>query len=191
MTKLANPTLKEKSAPPAAAPPVRRYFRLFPRTLSRCMEETARPLCAKNGFHEMRILTQWPLIVGSNLAARCTPVKLTTGQNNKEGTLTIRAMGAAATEIHYAQPQILERLATYLGHHAITRLSIIQAPLLTEKNPEPVKEPVLDESSSSQLQDLLDNTTDMEMREALVKLGTRILTEKPPAKIKSHEQTLT
>lgn len=78
----------------------------------------------KRGFVGLGIINDWPTIVGSRLANKTLPEKLT-----KNGTLRIRVDGPIATEIQHMEPQILDKVAVYFGYRAVHRLSIVQGPI--------------------------------------------------------------
>lgn len=72
------------------------------------------------GFVVSAVLNEWDSIVGADLAGRCVPESL-----GRDGTLRVRAEGAAAPELQHLAPTILERLATFFGYRAATRLVIL------------------------------------------------------------------
>lgn len=107
----------------------RRKFRLFPRTLGECIEPVTRPAMQEHGITEMRIIRYWENIVGQELARHASPHRIihTTAPGGENGVLVVQASGGFATQIQHMEPVILERLATYFGYRAVTRLKIEQA----------------------------------------------------------------
>lgn len=98
---------------------------LFPKTLGQCIEPVTRPVLKSQGLAGSRILTQWPAIVGAKLAQHSIPEKLSFPPGKKAGgTLVIAVENGFAPEIQHQQPIILERLASYFGYHAVSRLVI-------------------------------------------------------------------
>lgn len=101
--------------------------RLFTRTLAECTTPLTDEALGGRGKMQARLLRDWPQIVGPDMAKRCAPDSLTFPRDGGgNGTLTLRASAAHALDIHYAEPVLLERLASYFGYRAITRLRIVQ-----------------------------------------------------------------
>ncbi|MCK5296535.1 MAG: DUF721 domain-containing protein, partial [Alphaproteobacteria bacterium] len=71
----------------------------------------AAPVLGKRGFAEVDILTKWEEIVGAELAAHISPVKISFQKNKKDnGTLHVRTAGSAyATELQHKTPRVIER----------------------------------------------------------------------------------
>ena len=109
--------------------PKKRKRRLFPQTARELLEPILAPLVKERGFGEVRILTQWAQIVGPRLAAQSRPISIQ-GQNG-DRSLLIAVNPSFATDLHYQQPQILERIATYCGARVVTRLQMLQQPVNT------------------------------------------------------------
>jgi hypothetical protein len=107
--------------------PVRRRFSLFPKPLSKSVDQVVKPVYKKHGFAESRILTEWAAIVGAELADCSVPQKITFSRGKREGgTLYILVSGARALELQHMQPLILDKIATYFGYPAISRLTFMQ-----------------------------------------------------------------
>ena len=105
--------------------PVARSGRSLAQILPKITREAFRDL----GFYQASILTQWSDIVGDELAARSCPEKV-----SREGVLTLRVEGSFALEFQYKEPQLLERIATHFGYRAITRISLRQGPMPSERS---------------------------------------------------------
>lgn len=101
--------------------------RLFPHSLKDVIEKASRPILKKRGFSEARIISDWNIIVGSELANYALPVRMQflRGQTIG-GTLTISTHPAYALELQQLTPQILEKIASYFGYRAIERIVIEQ-----------------------------------------------------------------
>lgn len=105
--------------------PTFRRSSLFPKQLGVHIEPLTRPVLKAQGLAGSRILTEWEHIVGHDLAAHCQPEKLSFPVGKKVGgTLTIAAENGFAPQLQHMQPVLLERLATYFGYKAITRITI-------------------------------------------------------------------
>ncbi len=103
----------------------KRRYSLFPKTLGSVVEPLTRPVLKKQGLARTRILTEWSTIVGPELARHCAPEKLSfpAGKKNS-GTLTISVEHGFNTELQHMTPLILERLASYFGYAAVSRIVI-------------------------------------------------------------------
>lgn len=150
--------------------PTFRKYSPFPKTLAQCVEQLTRPALKVQGLAGTRLITEWSQVVGEALARRCVPEKIsfpvgkTTG-----GTLTIAVENGFSTELQYLQPMIMERLASYFGYKAVSRIVISHSYLPThEESPQaPQTRPTLPADSINQA----DGITDPELREALQSLA--------------------
>lgn len=91
---------------------------------------------AKRGFAELRLLTEWRAVVGEALAGVCRPLKVSYGGRSGAGlgaTLVIAAEGARAPEIEMQKTRIMDRVNTFYGYRAVSRIAIDQsrAPLMS------------------------------------------------------------
>lgn len=103
----------------------KRRYSLFPKVLASVVEPLTRPVLKTKGAGLSRLLTQWPDIVGVALAAHCFPEKISFPSGKKtDGTLTIAVENGFATEIQHLQSLLIERLASYYGYKAISRIAI-------------------------------------------------------------------
>src|SRR3984893_11764899 len=134
------------------------------------------PLLGTGGIRAPHRLTEWPAIVGSQLASACWPVKLTfPGGERREGTLRLRVAAALAPEIQHREPILLERINGYFGYRAVARLAIVQGPPPLPDVPAP---PVLRPLAAGERRALdakLNDVADPELRAALDRLGTAII----------------
>jgi hypothetical protein len=132
------------------------------------------PASRRRGLSEVRVLTDWPSIVGAGLAARCQPVKLSSGRHGRGGTLHVHVAGAAALELQHSEPQLLERINGYFGYDAVARLRLIQAPL-AHPRPTPVTSvPALDAQGRAEIEAVVGPVADATLRDALAGLGAAI-----------------
>ena len=126
----------------------------------------------KRGFAEGGLATDWSGIVGSELAARCRPGKLTfpRAAERREGTLTLRVEAPFATEVQHIAPQIMERINGHFGYRMVARLLLKQVaysprPATPPAKPEPAPE------ITPELAARLESVEDPELRAALGRLG--------------------
>lgn len=105
----------------------KRHFSLFAKPLQNCIEQITRPVFRAQGTAASKIMREWPMIVGAEMAAYSAPIKLTFAkQKNNEGTLTVVCEGAHALALQHMTPLILERITIYFGYRAVARIAIEQ-----------------------------------------------------------------
>lgn len=83
----------------------------------------------KNQFNEstlelIRLGTQWPEVVGTEIARFSRPIKLVYSRD--KASLHISTGAALALEIQHMQPVILQRVAHILGHSKVQRIQLLQ-----------------------------------------------------------------
>ena len=154
------------------------------RALGAAVARITAPAFRRRGFAEAGILTDWPHIVGSQLASQTEPERLSFSRGTRvDGTLRIRVSGAWATELQHLAPQVIERVNSYFGYRAVDRLAILQAPL-SQAEAEPTetsKRPGDREHGDSEpalAQPALDSgaakVENAELRRALISLGAAV-----------------
>ncbi len=160
------------------------------RALGAAVARITAPAFRRRGFAEAGILTDWPHIVGSQLASQTEPEKLSFARGTRvDGTLRIRVSGAWATELQHLAPQVIERVNSYFGYRAVDRLAILQAPLSQTAEAEPpppgersgkrrreVAQPALAQPALAQpaLDSGASNVENAELRRALISLGAAV-----------------
>lgn len=113
---------------PAAAPP--NVHRQGLRALAGVAPSLTDPLLRKRGFVEGRIVRDWPLIAGDDLAGACLPESLAFPRGRRDGaTLKLLAAPGRALEIQHALPQLIERVNAHFGWAAVSRVAMRQGPL--------------------------------------------------------------
>ena len=141
-----------------------------------------RELFRKRGFAEGHILAHWPDIAGDVIADYSAPERLVFPRRSGDergpapaATLEIRVDGPIALEIKHLEPQIVERINTYYGYSAVSRLKLTQGPLPVR--PKARRRPIraLGPHERRALADELQPVTEPGLNEALTKLGERIL----------------
>jgi hypothetical protein len=136
------------------------------RTAARLVPGLTKAAFAQRGFHRAVVLTDWQAIVGDALAERCVPERL-----SADGVLTIRASGSVALALQHLEPQMLERIASYFGFRAVTRLRFRQAPLPAgEAVAKPRETPPVPPTLAKSLADIEDDA----LRSALLRLGAEV-----------------
>lgn len=106
------------------------------RTLAAVAPGLTDPLLRKRGFVEGRIVRDWPLIAGADLAGACLPESLSFPRGRRDGaTLKLLAAPGRALEVQHALPQLIERVNSHFGWAAVTRVAIRQGPLPAAPRP--------------------------------------------------------
>ena len=124
--------------------PKPRRRRLFPRPLSECVGTVTAPALEGRGKLQQRLLRDWREITRGTVAAHGVPQTLSFPKNaNANAMLTLAIPSAFALEAQHLEPKILERLSTYLGYAAVSRIKLVPLP------PESVRPPVEKETALS------------------------------------------
>jgi hypothetical protein len=119
------------------------------------------PIVRARGFATTALLSEWPAVVGDDLASFTMPDKIVwprrTEDREAPGTqsawrtegaiLVLKVDGPRAIEVQHRAEQILERVNTYFGYRAIGQLRFLQAPLARAKTPPPQPTPAYDEEA--------------------------------------------
>ncbi len=98
-----------------------------------------KPLIGRKGVHYQKLLKDWRLIVGDDMA-RCTiPTKISTfkQQSSSKNILYIAASNSATlTELVYHAGVIIEQINFYFGYDYIQQLKFVQAVFPVKPNVE-------------------------------------------------------
>ena len=161
-----------------ALPPARIQRGLL--ALSAMVSKITTPLYRKRGFAEVRILSDWPTIVGERFAAFTLPEKLvlprgSKGVGKRDGLLHVRVEGPLATELQHLEPQIVERINGYFGYSAVARLKLVHGPI------PPVSQPAAGQSqlqanprTKRAMEEMTSGIADTGLRAALTDLGCAV-----------------
>ena len=157
-------------------------LRRLPELLGRVLDPAAR----RRGLAEARLLTDWPLVIGPELGARCQPVRLSRTSNGNGGVLTVHVAGASALELQHSAPQVVERINDFFGYPAVARLRLIQAPPAR-----PVKRPasprvVLGDGERAALEATVAAVADPDLRVALGNLGRAVKSHPPDPDLRTR-----
>jgi hypothetical protein len=139
----------------------------------------------KYGFSAATLITDWPTIVGRELAAVTAPERLKwprmvehaeddTSRPDSKGrpgaTLVLRADGAQALAVQYGARQIIERINAYFGYAAVAEIRIVQAPV----DPVPGLAPRTNRPAAQPLIKEVAGVADAGLRDALARLGAGV-----------------
>ncbi len=155
---------------------------MAPRALSATLPKITKAVLDKGGRDYATIIAEWPEIVGPALAGSSQPEKLARPRNKGAdqgqaaaqavgAVLTIRVTGGAALEIQHREPQVIERINSYLGYRAVTRLKLVQGVL--QNRAQPRREPPrrLTAAESQTIESAAAKVADPELKEQLARFG--------------------
>jgi len=109
------------------------------------------PLARARGFATTTLLSEWPTIVGDELAQFTMPDRVVWPRRQQDGDeappakgwrvegaiLVLRVEGPRAIEVQHRSGKILERVNTYFGYRAVTEMRIVQAPVVRAESASP------------------------------------------------------
>jgi hypothetical protein len=94
---------------------------------------------AKAGFRDATLILRWDDIAGPELARIARPLKWSEGASG--GTLTLKAEPGAALFLQHESRALCERINTYLGRAAVSKLRFVQGALPPKTIHRPVPKP--------------------------------------------------
>jgi len=142
------------------------------------------PAARARGFARTALLSEWPAIVGAELAQFTMPDKVVwpkrrddaeeaspqRGRRGEGAILVLRVDGPRAIEVQHRSGQILERVNSYFGYRAVAEMRILQAPVTRQAVRSPAAAPPIDPDAlppSAAIEDL-------GLRTALLRLGSAL-----------------
>lgn len=149
------------------------------------VEDRVRSASESKGFAVSRLLTHWAEIVGPDIADRARPVDIKYGR--KFGaTLTVLTTGAQAPMLEMQKDTIRERVNACYGYSAIQDIRITQTastgfsegqavftPAPKKAAVDPATRPI-----PAEIKAVAQGVGSEELRQALERLGTNILSQK-------------
>jgi len=140
------------------------------------------PAARARGFATTALLSEWPAIVGAELAQFTMPDRVVWPKRREDGeeagpqrghrgegaVLVLRVEGPRAIEVQHRSGQILERVNSYFGYRAIAEMRILQAPVTRKASRAPSPVPPLDPDALPPSADIEDRG----LRAALLRLGS-------------------
>ncbi|WP_448189132.1 DUF721 domain-containing protein [Azospirillum sp. sgz301742] len=150
-----------------------------PRLIGGTVPNVAGKALGKRGLAFGALITDWPTIVGHQLALRTQPDKLVFPRGKREdATLHVRAMGAIALELQHLEPLIVEKINGFFGYKAVARLRLVHAaPLTTSALRAPVPRTLsMDEEIA--VMSATATIEDEGLRESLERFGRSLLGRK-------------
>lgn len=145
-----------------------------PVAAARLLGKVISPALRRRGFAQTEVVERWREIIGADLAAVCTPEKLSFARNQAAGgTLHLRTSGAAGLRVQHLLPQIIDRVNAFYGYRAVGRVRLLQAPL-PEPPHDPTRRPAtrpVSERERRDLQAMTESVDNDRLRHALRGLG--------------------
>jgi hypothetical protein len=146
------------------------------------------PVARARGFATTALLSEWPTVVGQELARFTMPDKVVWPRRTEDressstqsawrsdgAILVLKVDGPRAIEVQYRAEQILERVNTYFGYRAIAQLRFLQAPVARSES-QPPGPPQADDDEPLPA----SNFADTGLVQALKRLGAGIRGKTP------------
>lgn len=139
-------------------------------------------LLGDKGLTEIEILANWKHIAGEDLAAYSLPLKVDFKAGSRtNGTLLLACAGGAyALEIQHRTTAIIEKINTFFGYEAVTKIKISQNNFLPqtperindEYNPE---KKLVTADEKNYIEDVVTDIQDPELKARLQSLGEKVL----------------
>jgi hypothetical protein len=147
-----------------------------PRKLADTLSRLSDPVFRRRGFAVREIVTRWSAIVGVQLAAQSCPEKLIfPGNEGGNAALHIKTNGPLALELQHLSPLIIDRVNTYYGFSAVSRLVLHQGPI--PPRPKAVQQAMrtLSDGEQKALNETVSAVRNNDLRHALTALGHSII----------------
>ncbi len=163
----------------------RPFQRRAARPLADLIGDTIDPLLAKQGFGESDIILNWDEIAGERLAAVTEPLKLQWPSRGPKrspdapaepATLILRVEGAFAIEVQHVAAILCERINGRLGWRCVGKIALRQGPI-ERRAKGPTVPPPPSAAAVAAAGKLSEGVEDEGLREALTRLGARVLTK--------------
>lgn len=169
-------------APQASAPsPTRR--RRGPAPVSDLLVDVLKPAARKRGFATVDLFTHWADIVGPTYREVTQPERLSWPRRLEDGgedgfepaTLTVRCEGSRALLFQHEIPQMLERINAVFGFPAVSRIRIVQKPIVRPVIVRPTRLRPLSRAEEARVDGLTAEIEDPGLRAALQRLGHAVI----------------
>lgn len=160
---------------------------LIGRSIGSLLPQVTQKALEKYGFPAAAVLTDWPQIVGPELASYTAPERLRwpkgqdlqgdDGATSAEGaTLVLRVEGPRALEVQHMIGQLIERINAHFGFLAVTEIRILQAPIVRSRGTPLRKTP----QPTPRVPIAATEVPDERLRQALERLGGQVRRSKQP-----------
>lgn len=151
-------------------------------SISNIITPFAKEVLGKKGFIEVDIITNWNKIVGEELAKSTIPQKINFIKDQRSnGTLHIETIsGAFALELQHKEKIVIEKINTYFGYNAVSKLKITQNPSLFEtffdvKEQQNPKINLVTKEEENYINEMTKDLESPKLKEALTRLGHNVV----------------
>ncbi|MEQ9257344.1 MAG: DciA family protein [Alphaproteobacteria bacterium] len=187
------PTMaKPASSPPDRSPGEKVRRGGGARAIGKVVDRITGPARRARGLTVSELVTDWPRIVGPDIARASSPARYTAGpraalpdeagNGRPGGELLIRAGGPMALQLQHMTPTLIGRINGYFGYRAVARISFLQAPpdsRVPVRHPSRTKPPAKP-TPDAELGQRLAPVAPGPLRDALARLGGRLGTRSAP-----------
>ena len=143
------------------------------RTISANVEKLQNQFSA-NVASIVAIVTDWPHIVGATLARHTMPELILSRSGRTDGTLKLKIDSSApALELQHLTPQLIDKINTYFGYAAVSRIHIVLRPVPEQQAPDKGPAPI-PEGARRKLDQRLAFVSDPDLKAALSALGSQL-----------------
>jgi hypothetical protein len=148
-----------------------------PRPLAASVQPVAVKALGRRSLAERGLISEWPDIVGVEVARHCLPRKLAFPRRDsrRDGVLTLRVEPGWALELQHLAPQLIERVNGYFGYPAVAQLRFQQGPVRGVPKPERKAPRPLSPDEERALEGRTGKVANPRLAEALIRLGRNIL----------------
>lgn len=154
-------------------------------SISKTIRPFAKEVLGNNGHVNIELLSSWEEIVGKKIASYSLPQKLSFGKDERTGgclTLVVLA-GAFAMEIQQNTQKIIDKINTFFGYPAVSKIKIIQRSspdnfLVSKKTTNKMKKNVVSLEEKSYITELVKNVKSEEMRNSLENIGKSVFSRR-------------
>ena len=151
------------------------------RAIAAEIPQIAATALGKRGFGEAQLVTQWDAVMGTELAGKLAPDRLSFSRGERsEGTLRLRVASAFAVEAQHLEPVIIERINGFFGYRAVARIILVQGPTEARGRAGAAAASALSAAEQGALDQGLAAMPDSELRQALRRLGTAVVSAGAP-----------
>ncbi|EKE09964.1 MAG: hypothetical protein ACD_16C00099G0022 [uncultured bacterium] len=154
-----------------------KYINKFgPTRLGLFTQTVVKPVFKARGLMEGKILSHWPQIVGEQLSQVSFAEKITFPKGKRvEGTLHLTVTSSGSLFMQYAQDLILERVNTFFGYKALTKLRFTHGLSLKKESLKPKRIKIISKEDEAWLQKQIEIIKDRDLKTHLETLGKALL----------------
>lgn len=138
--------------------------------MARALPQTTRQALKKRGFVNGRLLLEWDRIMPEGVRGMARPLEVRRNLKQMEATLVLLVSSATAPILQHYEPQLLERINSYFGFRAVTRLHLVQGVLPPPEKARIIPPPQPDAAVEAEVAPVSDPA----LRQALARLKASV-----------------